>query len=411
MSCFERIKWFFHFSKWIYDITHLQSLVYVLQSIELKMSDSTTLNNFVEIANRIIDRGNHRSKHDLKFLEGLLQEISNDANIRKFLPRGNIGGGSGIGEAWTSAKMYFFLFYVLSCNDGKIDPFDFSEYNPRLQITADDIHQHGHNVGAIWRAMIFKNWQTKGIVSSDIAFNQGRVIALTPRGEKRNPLASSSSSIYNVPSTPRQHFRVQLASSSSSVVSTPLNTFPSSVGSTPLNTPRGHLCNAPPQQKSLVLEWFMAIKGPSFKTAMDEVCKDLDYQNDLLVQIYEVIKLQRNLFCEMILNNPQTQRLFFDKLSSCVLIQRTLKASPFFKSIEDVAFADNQIQIMFIEGLVFSFFQACRKPFTLGISKIEQNSDGDGFSISLFPQHLIDIYLENLPKNAPFHSTQMIGAA
>jgi hypothetical protein len=203
MSCFERIKWFFHFSKWIYDITHLQSLVYVLQSIEHKMFDSTTVNKFVKIANPIIDRGNHHSKHLLKELEGHLQEISNDENIRKFLPRGNIGGGSGIGEAWTSAKMYFFLFYVLSWNGVKIFPFDFSEYNPRLQITADDIHQHGHNVGAIWRAMIFKNWKTKSIVSSDIAFNQGRVIALTPRGEKRNPLASSSSSIYNVPSTPR----------------------------------------------------------------------------------------------------------------------------------------------------------------------------------------------------------------
>lgn len=204
MSCFERIKWFFHFSKWIYDITHLQSLVYVLQLIERKMFDSTTVNKFVKIANPIIDRGNHRSKHLLKELEGFLQEISNDANIRKFLPHENIGGGSGIGEAWTSAKMYFFLLSVLSWENRKIQCFTFNEADSLIEITSDDIRQFGHNVGPIYRAKILQIWQKDGCIMYDPNDrDDARVIALTPRGEKRNPLASSSSSIYNVPSTPR----------------------------------------------------------------------------------------------------------------------------------------------------------------------------------------------------------------
>lgn len=203
MFCFERIKWFICFSKWIYDIVHLQSLVHVLESIAHKMADSSKIDEFVKIANPIIERGNHRSKYLLKELERLLQEISNDEIIRKFLPSENISGGSGIGEAWTSAKMYDFQLKVLSWGGSrKIIPFHFDESVSRLQITADDIHQHGHNIGAVWRAMIFQNRQKGCIVPEHIVLNQARKIALTPRGKRRNPLASSNSSVYSVPSVP-----------------------------------------------------------------------------------------------------------------------------------------------------------------------------------------------------------------
>jgi hypothetical protein len=82
-----------------------------------------------------------------------------------------------------------------------------------------------------------------------------------------------------------------------------------------------------------------------------------------------------------------------------VLIQRTLSASPLFKSIEDVAFADEIVQIMFIEGLVFSVFTLCQKGFILGISKIVPKPDGNSFSIELFPDYMIQDYLDRFPPS------------
>ena len=204
---FKKIRWSIRFSKWIYDLPHLQSLVHVLESIAPKMADSTKVSDFVKIANPIIKQQEHRSKFSLKELEGLFQDISNDNNIRKFLPHENIGGGSGIGEAWTSAKMYFFLLSVLSWKTRKIQRFTFNEADSRIGITSDDIRQFGHNVGPICRAKILQIWQEGGnIVSDPIALNDARVIALTPRREIQNSLASSRTSVYSaqsVPSTPR----------------------------------------------------------------------------------------------------------------------------------------------------------------------------------------------------------------
>jgi hypothetical protein len=138
----------------------------------------------------------------------------------------------------------------------------------------------------------------------------------------------------------------------------------------------------------------MARQGPSFNDAMNDACKGLTYSIPLLVQLFDAVKIHQRDFREETCTNPITQHFFFKKLSNCALIQRTLQASRLFRSIEHVAFADEQIQIMFIEGLIFSFFQACRKPFTLGISNIVPKQDGNGFSIELFPDYMINEYLD-----------------
>jgi hypothetical protein len=259
--------------------------------------------------------------------------------------------------------------------------------------TSNDIRQD-RNGGRISEVEIYQISANGGkLPTSQEIYESANIIALnTPRGQLREAAERSVISTH----------RSALGSSSSSVGATPLNTprdrrslasSSSSVGSTHLNSPRGYLCTAPPSRKSLVLEWFMARQGPSFNDAMNDACKGLTYSIPLLVQLFDAVKIHQRDFREETCTNPITQHFFFKKLSNCALIQRTLQASRLFRSIEHVAFADEQIQIMFIEGLIFSFFQACRKPFTLGISNIVPKQDGNGFSIELFPDYMINEYL------------------
>jgi len=210
----KKIGWWFHYCKWIFDIEHLVSLVEVLQCIAPKIGGHHSITSFLQKARAVIQHGEHVSKHILQELESLLQDISNHQTIREFLRNESvIGGGSGVGEAWTSAKMHAFLECVASWNNGKIFRFQFRESNSLIGITSGDMHLHGHNVGAIHRAQIYQIWVNNGApVTSPTALNEAKVAALTPRGEMRTSLASSSSSVQ----TPR-----------------PLNVLP-----TPVETPR-----------------------------------------------------------------------------------------------------------------------------------------------------------------------------
>jgi len=193
----------------------LVSLVEVLECISPKVAVSTQITKFCDKAKRVIERGEHCSKYDLEELEELLREISNDSIVRKFLGGETIGGGSGGGEAWTSAKMHFFLQNVVSWQGGKIIPFYYRESYSRIGITSNDMRHHGHNVGAIFREQIHQIWVNNGRpVTRLTALNEARVAALTPRGKRRSLLTSSSSSV--PVQTPR-----------------PLN-----VSATPIDTPR-----------------------------------------------------------------------------------------------------------------------------------------------------------------------------
>jgi hypothetical protein len=188
----KKIGWSFHYCKWIFDIEHLVSLVEVLECIAPKIGGHHSITSFLQKARAVIECGEHNSKQNLQELESLLQDISNHHQIRKFL--GNepvIGGGSGIGEAWTSAKMNSFLECVASWNDGKIYRFQFSESDSRIGINSDDMRIHGHNVGPIHRAQIHQIWVNNGApVTRPTALNEAKIDALTPRGERRTSFAS-----------------------------------------------------------------------------------------------------------------------------------------------------------------------------------------------------------------------------
>jgi hypothetical protein len=150
-------------------------------------------------------------------------------------------------------------------------------------------------------------------------------------------------------------------------------------------------------KQSLILGWFMGRGKKSFKNDMKEACSGMTFSHDDLVHLYDRVTYYHSQnFCEGILeNNPHTLAAFFERLSECRLIQIVLASSPYFRSLQHVAFADDELQSMFLEGLVFSFFNACRKPFHFqpGISKIERNPDGERFSISLFPEEMRIAYL------------------
>jgi hypothetical protein len=149
--------------------------------------------------------------------------------------------------------------------------------------------------------------------------------------------------------------------------------------------------------QSIVLEWFMGKGQKSFKNAMKVACSGMTFSHDSLVDLYDKVTYYHSQnFREAILeNNPHTLAAFFERVSECRLIKIVLASSPYFRSLQHVAFADDEMQSMFLEGLVFSFFNACGRPFhlQLGISKIVLNPDGENFSISLFPEEMRIAYL------------------
>jgi hypothetical protein len=186
----KKFGWWFHYSKWIYDIEHLESLVKTLECIASKVANSSNITNFCNIAKQVIERQAHHSKNILQQLEDLLQLISDDSVVRDFLGRREeyttIGGGTFSG-AWTSAKMYAFLLCIASWKGGKIYQFEFVEADSILGITSDDIRQHGHNTGAICRARIQMIWRNNGCpVTRPTALNEAKVAALTPRRTSQN---------------------------------------------------------------------------------------------------------------------------------------------------------------------------------------------------------------------------------
>ena len=105
------INWF-KYSKWIFDLDHLQSLGHVLASIKFfaHAHSKESIDEFLRYANLVIRNESHYSNFVLSELKRLLQEISDDPNIRQILGRNRptIGGGTFF-AAWSSGKMCAFL--------------------------------------------------------------------------------------------------------------------------------------------------------------------------------------------------------------------------------------------------------------------------------------------------------------
>ena len=398
----------FKVSIWIREAEKRALLVTVFQSIMnthmLKPCSNGKIPEFCNLASK-----RDLSPGDFMELQEWLQEISNMVGptylpIRWFLGRHRPIIGGTMGNYWDIAKMQNFFLHVNRWN-GTTKHADFFRNNP-FSYTSNDLR---HSVDDIRYVEILQTAANGGkLPVTPRSSDDARSIALTtPRSQWKEAAALS------VGSTPLNTHRGghgSLAYSSSSVGrATPLNTprgghgslasSSSSVGSAPLNSPRGHLCIAPPPQKSLIIEWLMARQGSSFKAAMKEACEGLNYQHDYLVEIFDVVQRFQTLFHSQVLNSPVTQRLFLESLFNCTLIKRTLDASPLFRSIKHVAFAaDERIQRMFLEGLKSSFYQEVKRvylpsrQYILGISKISPRPDGN-FSIELLPEEMIQDYL------------------
>ena len=205
----RKILWRLRFSKWIYRIEHLETLVKVLQCISPKLVNAQTkIQEFCKEAQIVINAGEHASKQILDKLESLLQEISNDSKLRRFLGRNEptIGGGNGINEAWSSAKMHDFFHGIMlwetekSCNIR----FSFNEEESLRVLTSNDIQLYGRTAGPLFRSRMHLIWLANGKISASFAsLDSARTIALTPRGERHTSIASSSSSIQTPQQTPR----------------------------------------------------------------------------------------------------------------------------------------------------------------------------------------------------------------
>jgi hypothetical protein len=385
----------FKVSKWIHKPKKRALLVTVFNSIlEKHREKSCSKGKMPEFC--VLASKQNLSPDDFMELHEMLQEISNMEGpiylpMRWFLGHRTIIGGT-LGNRWNRAKMENFLLHVNHWDGTKKGASSFRNtiFN---DLTSNDMKHQGHNGGGIREVQMLQTAANGGqLPATPMSSSDARHIALTtPRSEWKEAAALS------VGSTPLNTPRGNLTSSSSSVGATPLNTsrqsLESSCSSLHLSTP------PPPSEPSIVLKWFMESGKQGFSAAIKEACNGMTYQHPFIVQLFDIVRVHKMFFYEMTLNSPITQRLFFEKLSNCVLIQRTLSASPLFKSIEDVAFANELVQIMFIEGLVFSVFSLCQKGFILGISKIVPKPDGNSFSIELFPDYMIQDYLDRFPPS------------
>jgi hypothetical protein len=386
LSCFLSIALIFKVSKWIRKPKKRALLVTVFQSILEKHREKSCskgkMPEFCALASK-----QNLSPGDFMELQEMLQEISNMEGptylpMRWFLGHRTIIGGN----RWNRAKMENFLLHVNRWNGTQNGARSFrnTHFN---DLTSNDIIQQGHNGGGIREVEILQTAANGGKlpVTPRSSSDARRIALTTPRSGWKEAAARS------VGSTPLNTPRGNLTSSSSSVGATPLNSprpsLASSCSSLHLSTP------PPPSMPSIFLQWLIESGKQGFSAAMKEACNGMTYQHPFLVQLFDIVRHHQMFFNEMTLNSPITQSLFFKKLSNCVLIQRTLSASPLFKSIEHVASADDLVQIMFIEGLVASFFLSCKKGFVLGISKIVLKPDGNDFSIELFPDSMIQDYL------------------
>ena len=198
------INWF-KYSKWIFDLEHLQSLGHVLGSIKFfaDCNSKESIDEFLRYANSVIRNESHYSNFVLSELKSLLQKISDDPNIRQILGRNRptIGGGTFF-AAWSSGKMFAFLNYVmLFKNDPcrKRSSFRFNHEDLVRGMDSNDMLHHGHNCGRIYRVEISKVFRRGEVLNSQKDFANSKVVALTPRGTPMEiPMETSRSA------TPRE---------------------------------------------------------------------------------------------------------------------------------------------------------------------------------------------------------------
>ena len=325
----KKIGWWFHYAKWIYDIEHLESLVKTLECIASKVADSTNLNKFCSVAKTVIQHGSHCSKYILQELEGLLQAISNDSVVRKFLGREPTIGGGTFSDAWTSAKMHAFLQCIVFWQGAEIKRFVFREAESRMGITSDDMRYHGHNTGAIFRAQILQIWVNRGCpVTRLTALNEAKVIALTPRGERRTSLALSSSSVQAPLPSPRTERTLIGSSIEMSFMQSPRDERSSSARSnvriseltmSPQATPREN-----PMDIYFLVFSLLDQKLLAFMQDSHELSR-LEKQGHIWFLYDNLSWFVRFYGRENLLTNPPLQRTFFQDLFESKLVKDALR--------------------------------------------------------------------------------------
>ena len=365
-------------SNWITDPVHLRTLVegfeLILTAHRGKTPSMGRIPEFIKKATTLLNQESPSLAH-LQELQTILQEISNMDRTGYFPMKRFLGARRKmIGESrrrWSSGKMLCFLRKVIHWNGIPNDVHSFS-HDPTIysrDVTSNNIQQDSVTLGRKFRYEIHALWLQYGC------------------------------SEYSSLSTPLNTHRSTLESPRTSVAgATPLNTHRSTVGSSsssvPPATPGDHLCTAPPLPHSFVLEWFMSNGPRSLNATKRSVCPNMSAPyHPCLKQLYDMVTYYQRFREAILENNPLTLAPFFKRVSECWHIQIVLASSPFFRSLQHVAFADNELQIMFLEGLVFSIFNEYKLPFRLGISKIVPNPDGERFSIELFPEEMRIAYL------------------
>jgi hypothetical protein len=344
-----QLFWYIRFSKWVYQMEHLETLVQVLQCISPKLgiTAQTKIQKFCTEARKIIHVGQHTSKQILKKLENLLQEISNDPKLRRFLGRHEptIGGGVGINEAWSSAKMHAFLHAIVmwqnenSCNYR----FTFDMAYALSELNANDRSLFGPNAGRLFRSKIQMIWLKNGEISTSAAsLDSARTIALTSRLTTPRPMYSRP---LNSPMrTPRQQESTSAPINSQcttriSELSRSPPEFYGTIG--PLNIPFF-------LQSSLLSEAFLQF----LKDAHD--LTGLGRKGNIWM-LYDNLFFFQRVYGVRIYNNPILNCSFLQAIFQSKLIKDTLKiclnGEPEVDTLHSLTKGTNDNQTMFMDTL------------------------------------------------------------
>jgi hypothetical protein len=311
----RRIAWRIRFLKWIYQITHLRSMVEVLCIIQTKIGLHESIKSFCEKANAVIQTRDHNSRFMLEELERLLQEISDHPTIREFLGHHErtIGGGSGMGEAWSSAKMHHFVISVNAWTGGKIYQFHFRERDSRHHITSDDIRREGHSCGESRRNQISQIRLNSG-VSDEESRQIAREYVSTPRSEKGkyDPVQ------FNVPRTPRTPI-FEDSVSIGSLMQTPRQTPRETPRQTPRLTPRFDK----PEHFDFLLYILLSETFIFFLRDCYNLSK-MQRSGKLWV-LYDLLCYFKRIYGDRIFINHALQRSFFQSMRNDYIVKEALR--------------------------------------------------------------------------------------
>jgi len=352
------LAWF-KVTKWIFDLEHLQSLIECVETLKSFAYSQThsSIEEFLKLANQVIQHGSHFSKYEVYRLRSLLEDISADPYIRKLLGRNEplLGGGTFF-EAWSSAKMFAFVSHLLSYKNNpekRRCHFEFDFDRMDMGITADDVRHHGRNCGAIYRQHMHDAVDLGEVDYGHIESVKSAALQ-TPRGTPRR------TSIETPKATPRGTQREPPMETQRELSREPPM-------ESPRQTPRLSRLepSAAPGDVYFVIQTFLSEHLLNFLLSAHSIT-GLDRSGPIWDLYSHLYGYTRNPYCVgYVIYRPNLQATFFETLAGSELVRSALKIH-LSKNFSDRSLATLRLQTKEEQECFFSIL----KTMVLNIAEV-----------------------------------------